>query len=172
MLFLPIQPLDENGDLAAAGEANLLQVLLFADAKLEHLRLAGLDNLLRGSNHGWLDTAAADRAADFALLADGQLRAFAAWSRTYHCCHRCDGNALTTRAPLLDIRQNVFHCDTSWLTYEPRAKALLTGMGMPPIERERSPLPHHIKLDQITGHACNSHHTTLASPLPSAKYSH
>src|SRR5579885_2132176 len=112
---LPIKPLNKDLDLAAAGEANLLQIFFFADAKGEHLRLASLDDLLSSGNHGRLDAAAADRAADLAALAHRELGALAARCRANHRHNGGNGDTLALRAPLFYIRQNVFHCDASWL---------------------------------------------------------
>src|SRR5690242_143166 len=77
------QALDEDLDLAAAGKADALDVLLLADAKFQQLRLPGANRAQAFIDHGWLDTAAADRAANLHLLGDSQRRADATRSRAF-----------------------------------------------------------------------------------------
>ena len=60
------EPLDEHLDLAAAGEANLLDILLLGDAVGEQFGLACAERLQPHLDHRGLDAATAHRASDIA----------------------------------------------------------------------------------------------------------
>src|SRR5581483_6367284 len=70
---LPIQAFDKHADGPPTSQADLLDILLFGNAKLQHLRLARFDDLQRRGNYRRLYAATAHRAGQFAMLINCQL---------------------------------------------------------------------------------------------------
>src|SRR6266446_4618377 len=94
---------------AAARQANLLEILLFADPKFEHLRLPRFNHFHRGFHDRWLDTPTADRTRQLTALAHRQLCTRSAWCRTIHRHYSGNRHTLAAFAPALYIRQYIAH---------------------------------------------------------------
>src|SRR5579859_68476 len=129
------QPLDEDANLAAAGEANLLDVLLFRDAKFEELWCASANGAHAFFDDRWLDAAAAHRSANLAALTDGQRRAETARRGAGNGDNGGKRDALARRVPTLYIGQYISHerilppgCSPD----EERCTAIANGRGQSP----------------------------------------
>src|SRR5579884_503442 len=108
-LASPVEAFNKDVDGAAAGKADLLDILFFADAELKHLRLAIPDHFHRGLDNRRLYAATADRAGDLPALAHRQFRARPARRRAGHAHNSSNSNLFATAAPLLYIRQYIAH---------------------------------------------------------------
>src|SRR6266699_2604702 len=99
-------------DGSTAGQADLLDIFLFTNAKFQHLRLAIVKHFHCSMDDCRLDTTTAYGACQLTALTDYQFRAGSTRSRTSHRNHCSYGNPFTTSAPALNIRKYITHRDT------------------------------------------------------------
>src|SRR6266700_2248002 len=109
MMSSPIQPFNKHMNRAAARQPNLLEILLFADAKFKHLWLPRFDHLHSRMHNRWLNTTTTDRTRQLPALTNSQLRARPAWGRSIHRYHHGNSYSFPPLTPPLYIRQNVTH---------------------------------------------------------------
>src|SRR5260370_1818968 len=94
---------------AAASKADLLEIVLFADTKFEHLRLPRFNHFHRRFYNRRLDATTTDRTRQLTAFAYPQLRSQSARCRTVHANHCGNRHTFTLSAPALYITQNVTH---------------------------------------------------------------
>src|SRR5258708_9562917 len=96
-------------DSTTTGQANLLDVFFFTNAKFQHLRLAIFNYFHGGMENRRLDTPTTDGTRQFTALTDDQFCAWSTRSRTRHRNHCGYVNSPATSTPTAQLRKALTH---------------------------------------------------------------